>query len=120
MDYIKVNGFNGGKLYYLPKEKHLFLRKTSKNEKTYLICYDTIMAKKSANACSARCRLDESTGECLRTVTNHCNHESHEIIFQDLVSLNAMKDQCRYLAEKFPFSAHLIPISEIFLIEMSK
>lgn len=125
MEYTKIKGFNGGTLYYLPEEKHLFLRKTSKNGMTYVVCYDTIMNKQkkkqdgNMEVCKARGQLNEGAEKCWRTAV-HSHHENHDIIFRDLVSLNAMKEQCRFLAEKYPFSAHLIPISEIFLVEMSK
>lgn len=126
MEYIKINGFNGGTLYYLPEEKHLFLRKTSTNGMAYLVCYDTIIAKprkkrdSNVSVCTARCQLDERTEQCLRNKSVHSDHQNHETIYRDLISLNAMKNQCRFLAEKFPYSAHLVPISEIFLIEMAK
>lgn len=126
MEYIKINGFNGGTLYYLPEEKHLFLQKSTRDGIIYLVCYDTIVNKPkisegvSVRVCRARRRINESTKECSKTSSDHCVHGNHEILFRDLVSLNKMKEQCRFLSEKFPFSAHLVPISEIFIIEMAK
>lgn len=122
MDFCHIPGYHGGQLLYLKDEKHLFLRKESKNGKTYWVCYDTI---KSANGgksgpCRARCIMDDSTKTCERNKTPHTSHENHEINFNDLQSLNSMKDHCRYLARNFPYSAHKIPIKDIFLAEMVK
>lgn len=124
MEYTIINGFNGGKLYYLHQEKHLFVKKTVKNGTIYLVCYDTIERSKDKKndpnyvVCTARCHL--IGGQIFRTRSDHKANEDHEIIFRDLISLNAMKDHCRYLAKHFPFSAHKIPVSEIFYVEMSK
>lgn len=88
----------------------------------YWVCYDSILlgADAKPGSCAARCTVDVNSGQCWRNETKHCQHESHEITFKDLESLNAMKNHCRYLATNFPFSAHKIPISEIFLTEMAK
>lgn len=126
MEYVEVTGFGGGIWYYIPKEKHLFKRKDKKNGIVHLICYDsedaTKMEKSNPNfkKCAARCHLREDNGLCYRTEAPHRDHEDHEITFRDLVSLNAMKERCRYLCENFPHSAHKIPIKEIFLLEMAK
>lgn len=121
MDYVVIKGFHSGMLLYVPSEKHLYVRKSSRNGTVYLTCYDTIISKNDINNevfCSARCHLQQNT--CVRTEAPHTNHENHEMIYKDLVSLNAMKDTCRLLAEWFPISAKNIPIKEIFLMEMAK
>lgn len=141
MECVTIKGFGGGTLYYMVKEKRLYLRKDGKNGKTYLACYDTVLSKPNNNKkeknssnkrkrdknyaqCPARCHVDEKSGECWRTEASHsCRHGphgAHDLIYRDLVSLNAMKDTCRFIAEHFPNSAHKMPIREIFLLEMSK
>lgn len=119
MDYVFIQGFQSGTLLYVPSEKHLYLRKSSRNGIAYFVCYDTVITKKekSKATCFARCHIKEKT--CTRNAAPHTHHD-HEIIYNDLVSLNAMKNSCRLLAEKFPLSAKKIPIKEIFLMEMSK
>lgn len=125
-DFRYITGFSdkGRCLLYLTSEKHLFVRKNKepKNGKVYWVCYDSILlgADAKPGSCAARCTVDVNSGQCWRNETKHCQHESHEITFKDLESLNAMKNHCRYLATNFPFSAHKIPISEIFLTEMGK
>lgn len=129
MECIQIKGFQSGNLFYLPSEKHLFLQKSSKSGKKFLVCYDTV-ASVGVNednnddydslTCCARCTFDEKTGLCRRNSSPHTDHDDHEIKFRDLQSLNAMKDHCRYLATNFPFSARKIPIKEIYLSEMAK
>lgn len=121
MDYVLIQGFQSGALYYVPSEKHLYVRKSSRNGNVYLACYNTIISKNEKNnneSCSARCHVKLNT--CVRTGTPHTKHVDHEIIYNDLVSLNAMKNTCRLLAENFPISAKKISIKEIYLMEMSR
>lgn len=121
--YSYIKGFNDGSLLFLKSEGHLFVRKgKQKNGKEYWVCYETIVLGEDGKPgkCTARCTLNVKTNECWRNETPHIEHETHEIIYRDLKSLNAMKDHCRYLAKHFPFSAKKIPISEIFLTEMAK
>lgn len=118
MEFCYISGYSSGCLLYLKSEKHLFVRKETKNNRTYWVCYDTI--KSGAGSCKSRCIVDEKTKKCNRNDTPHGAHENHELDFKDLVSLNAMKDHCRYLAQNFPYSAHKIPIKAIFMAEMIK
>lgn len=122
-DFCYIVGFSGGSLLYLKSEKRLFTRK-NKNPirgKVYWTCYDPIIkTDNKINPCGARCTFDVKTGECWRNDVLHSVHRNHELIYHDLLSLNAMKDHCRYLAKNFPISAHKIPIKEIFLAEMAK
>lgn len=126
MNYIAIKGFRGGNLFYIREKKRLFLRKSTKLGQTYLVCYDTVLTKNykkknpSFEACPSRCVLNESTGLLRYTESSHREHDDHECIFNDLVSLNAMKDRCRYLAVNYPYSARRIPVKEIYLAEMSK
>lgn len=117
---IEVNGFNGGIIYYSWNEKHLYVpRRTMRNGDLYLACYDTIL-NKSTSQCSAKRTYNQGNGYSRCTNCNHSKHENHENIYRDLVSLNNMKKQCRYLQENFPTSAHKVPIKEIFLQEIAK
>lgn len=105
-------------MYYAPKEKHLYVKNKNTNGKIYLDCYDTIR-NKSNTRCRAKC-IYTSANEHSRTTANHTDHENHEVTYRDLVSLNNMKDHCRYLAKNFPTSAHKVSVKEIFLLEMAK
>lgn len=122
MEFIAVKGRQGGNLYYVKEDKHLYVRKTLASGISYLACYNTVLKNQDSHiqGCSARCTLDETKGLCFRNSTYHSHHENHEVVFRDLQSLNAMKEHCRYFALNFPFSAKKTPIKEIFLAEMSK
>lgn len=127
MNFVPIKGFRGGNLSYVREEKNLYLPKTkTKTGQSYLVCYDTILMKNEKREnpnfkdCPARCVVDEATGLLRCTVSHHREHGNHESIFNDLISLNGMKDRCRYLAAQYPFSARKIPVKDIFLAEMAK
>lgn len=121
LKYRYTRGFSDRKhdLLYLEDEKYLFVRRTQSEDgqKIYYGCYDAL---DGPNGCKARCTLDTKSGKCTRNDKPHNGHDNHEVTYRDMVSLNAMKDHCKYLSENFPFSAHKIPIDEIFLTEMAK
>lgn len=132
---ISLNGWNGGTVYYAPNEKHLYVRKDSYRGKLYLVCHDTVLKKTKNNKknrknnkkdqnknemkCPGRCIYNPTTG-AYKMTRKHNHRTNHEIEYKDLVSLNAMKDLCRFLAKHLPGSAHKIPVREIFLMEMAK
>lgn len=120
---VTLNGWNGGNVYYASDEELLYVRKNEYNGKYFLVCHDTVMNKKDKNKnekkCPGRCHYNSITGECVIT-TKHNHSTKHKIEYNDLVSLNAMKDMCRYLAANLPGSAHKISVKEIFLMEMAK
>lgn len=130
MSLIDVPGFNGGLLYYVPDKKHFNVReKECDNGNMYLICHDQMEyknemrkseknRKKEVISCSGRCFMNRITGE-MRLTGGH-SHKDHELMYKDLISLNAMKNKCRFIAENFPLSAHKMSIREIFLMEMVK
>lgn len=121
LEFRYIEGFSDRKhkLLYLIGEKHLFYRKGDSYDgtKAYYACYETI---DGTGSCKARCTLDLQSEKCTRNNKPHISHESHDVTFRDMESLQAMKNHCKYLATNFPFSAHKIPISEIFLTEMAK
>lgn len=122
MNFDYITGFNGGRLLYISRDKHIFTRKDTKNGKSYWICYDTISSAKNLvpGSCRARCTVTEATQYCERNGVPHTCNEDHELCLRDMNSLNAMKDHCRYLSKHFPYSAHKISIKDIFLMEMIK
>lgn len=87
MEFVTVTGRRGGNLYYVVEDKHLYVRKTSKDSgKVYLACYNTALKNDDLNGqgCAARCTLDEANGLCFRNSVCHNNHENHEVVFRDL------------------------------------
>lgn len=118
---IEVTGYHGGTIYYSTEEKHLYVKrgKTRKGGEAYLACYDTILDKPNSQ-CPAKRVYTKVNGHSRSTNPLHSNHENHEIIYKDLISINNVKNHCRYLAENFPTSAHKVSIKEIFLLEMAK
>lgn len=121
MDYVNVKGRQGGNLYYLPEDGHLYVRKSRQYGKSYLVCYNTVLKDDDPHIqeCAARCTLDEAKGLCTRNATCH-NHGNHEVEFKDLQSSNAMKSNCHYLATNFSFSVKKPPVKDIFLNEMAR
>lgn len=123
MEFCYIKGFcdKVHQLVYIRAEKHLFSRTHEKNGIAYYCCYHKIMVGDNKQAaCAARCKINLKTSVCNRNGTVHTDHTNHEVVFRDLESINSMKNHCRYLAEHFPFSAHRIPIKDIFLGEMAK
>lgn len=120
---IPITGWSGGTLYYAPEEKHLYTRKRHYNGTAYLACYDNVTShskKGKRPKCPGKRHVNLETEESRITCHHLADHSNHEVLYRDLISLNAMKDQCRFLAKHFPWSAHKVPIKEIFLLEMAK
>lgn len=131
MSLIEVVGFNGGTLYYEPDAKHFYVKEKDHNGNTYMICHDQMeyknerrkseknRSKKDLKPCPARCSFNHITGE-MKLTAEHAHEDNHEVMYKDLMSLDSMKDKCRFLAEHFPFSAHKVSVREIYLMEMAK
>lgn len=122
MEYCFIEGYKGGKLLYLKDEKNLYVRKNFENGVETFICYQTIMHKGNKIDhlnCTARVKLDENK-ICTRNKIVHTKHESHEIHYRDLETLNAIKENCRMLQKIIPITAHKVSAKEIFLQEMAK
>lgn len=121
MNYCYVIGLSGkNELLYIDKEKCLYMEHSQKNGKKYFQCYQgRLKSSLDYVPCPARCNVDQSTKIYTRTNGIH-NHKNHELEFNDLKSLNAMKDKCRWLADSVPLYAYKISVKEIFLEEMAK
>lgn len=124
-EFCYITGFKeGSSLLYLKEEKNLFFRKNKElqNGKIHWACNASNIPAiyGQPDSCPARCTMDLIKSEIYRNNAAHIHEANHEIVFRDLESLNAMKNHCRYLAANFPYSAHLIPVKEIFLSEMAK
>lgn len=119
---IQLKGFNGKTVYYDPKMKHLYSQYCGYKKASYLMCYEDAKQKKkkgkSSNPCGGRRRLD-GNGNSWST-HEHANHKNHEITYRDLVSLNAMKERCRFLSQNYPGHAHKVSTKIIYLTEIAK
>lgn len=124
MEYCIFKGFHGGDILYLKEEKHLFYRKIERNGSVEYACYQSILLKnknqsKSITPCTSRAKIDGNK-VCSRNTICHSKHANHEVIFRDLVTLNAVKDKCRMLQEILPIESHKASAKLIFLREMAK
>lgn len=125
MEYLLVAGHRSDStLLYVPSTKLLYVKKCERNDKKSYICYQTIInASKNQNGnyikCTAGVTVDEN-GVCTPNKIPHSVHDHHEVIYQDLDTLNEVKGKCRYLAANFPGSSNAISENEIFTLEMAK
>lgn len=116
MEYLLIEGHRkGSKLLYTPTDGHLYVKKNIRNEKTFYICYQTILCegkkkKEEYNVitdktkCTARVLTDKKN-KCWRNDIKHTEHNDHRAIFDDLQSLNSMKSECKRLKETYTTSS---------------
>lgn len=119
----QLKSFNGRNVYYDPEEKYLYSRNNGYKETSYLKCFEDVKGQKKKTKsqsypCGGRCRLDANGNSWL--THDHALHENHEILYRDLISLNVMKERCRFLAENYPGHAHKVSTKIIFLTEIAK
>lgn len=121
---IQLIGFNGKNVYYDPKSKILYSRNNGSKGISYLKCYEDVKGKTKKNRkkwkpCGGRAKLDDASGKSWPTHC-HAEHKNHEIVYRDLMSLNTMKDRCRFLAKNYPGQSHKLSNKIIFLTEIAK
>lgn len=125
--YKKIRGKRyNSRLLWVPEEKHLFVRhrvNENRNKGEDWICYQTILRKKNKNDvnCSSALHID-SKGICRRkNVRNsHTNHNNHQSIFDDLISLNNIKDDCITAKKVYEGISTSFSALDIFTRELSK
>lgn len=115
-----LTGFSGkGLLLYLHDEKNLFIKKSERNQSQYYECYHVLQkAQPDYKACPVYCVIKD--GECNRNGAIHSHPTNHKVEYRDMVSLNAMKETCRWLRTYIPSSAHKVSLYDIFMLEISK
>lgn len=131
MEFSYIQGFHGGMLLYLHEEKHLFVKSHDRNGQVEFICYEETLSKEKykndevatqgqqkKTKCTAKSFVRDN--HCRRNKIQHQVHPDHELVYQDLQTLNAVKEKCKLLAEWCPLSSHKISSKEIFLVELSK
>lgn len=123
--YEFVKGFReNSTLLYIPKEKNLYVQKSSWNNIKHFVCYQSILCGKGYKnkenvACSARAVIHENKS-CTRNKTAHSCHLHHEAIRKDLITINNLKSTCRNLKELISESSWKISVREIFNRELAK
>lgn len=125
MEHSFVSGFHSGTLMYLHEEKHLFRKVNDRKGQEEWMCYESILPQMyrlneldPPTKCTAKTFRIENL--LRRNQIAHSHHHDHELVFRDLVSLEAMKEKCRKLAEWCPLSSYRIPAKEIFMTELAK
>lgn len=120
---IQLKGFNGKNVYYDPKGKYLYSRNNGYKGTSYLKCFEDVKGAKKKNReewlpCGGRRRLD-ANGKSWPS-HNHAKHKNHESVYRDLISLNDMKEKCRFSAKNYPGLTHKMSTKIIFLTEIAK
>lgn len=123
MEHIFVAGKRKNScLLYLPEEKKLFYKTSSRRDNSEYYCYERILSErdKSNGNCKLKCsaRVSIKNGICMRNSTQHISHDNHEKIFNDLIPANKIKTMCATLGASLP--THKISTKEIFYQELSK
>lgn len=153
MEYEIIDGkrFNGNKnkvskLLWVPREKHLYVKKVTRNDKTEFICYQTILTNRKKKVridftilyfkpifryffqslkntegvlkCTARAILHPD-GRLIENSITHTPHESHESLYHDILTANEIKNKCHVAKVTFPDSAHKISEKSIFYRELA-
>lgn len=113
-------GFSGkGLLLYLHDEKNLFVKQSARNSTEFFQCYHILQKNQpDYKPCPVYCTV--AGGECHRNAAIHSHSTNHKVEYRDMLSLNAMKETCRWLKDHCPSSANKIPLQDIFLLEISK
>lgn len=120
---IRLKGFNGKNVYYDPKRKYLYSRNNGYKGTSYLKCFEDVKGakkrkKKNWKPCGGRRRLN-ANGKSWST-HGHAKHKNHETVYRDIISLNAMKESCRFLGENYSGQTHKISPKIIYLTEIAK
>lgn len=126
MKYIKIEGYRYGSiLLYSYSEKCLYVKKsTRKGGQESWICYQSVLSdkkvKNSENISKCTARVTMFNNACERNNIAHTAHNSHEILFKDIVSKNNMIKTCRFLKENVGESSHKLSVNDIYCHEMKK
>lgn len=116
-NYSYVVGFKGkSELLYSHDENNLYALKSNNELRMQYECYHN-SNKENSPRCPVYCTVERNMVR--RNNERHC-HRDHNVIYKDLLSLNAMRNTCTLLNEHCPSSAHRIPLYDIFLQEISK
>lgn len=131
-EYMFIKGHRGAELLYVPSEKCLYVKKNERNGKQYYICYQTILSKErkikkgiadniDCSKCTARVFLNKRK-QCWRNKIAHTLHKDHQVIVEDLRSLDAMKRDCKMLKRNLaiPSASRKVNAREIYDKHMSK
>lgn len=119
INYSYVTGFKGKtKLLYSHDERNLYALKSSSNGINPLQyeCYHN-SNKENHPRCPVYCTV---VGNIVRRNTERHCHPDHMVKYNDLISLNGMRNTCILLKEHCPSSGHRISLYDIFLQEIAK
>lgn len=124
--YNKIRGKRrNASLLWIPQDKYLYVRHrehTDKSKGEDWICYQTILHKKDKSVVNCSSAVNIKNEMCTRkNVQNpHTNHNNHQIIYNDLITLNNIKDNCiaaKQLGEGLSMN---ISTCDIFTREIAK
>lgn len=121
-DYVYLKGSRDDyNLLYVFSDKCLYIKKVVReNQNVEWICYQSVLVKKDKNnqlKCTARAII-KPDGTLTRNKVSHSKHSDHSCIYEDMISLNNMREKCDYVKQNFDSVAHKVSALDIFLQEM--
>lgn len=84
-------------------------------------CYQKVLTRKKNEThqkCGAGVFLTDNI--VTQSKTPHSEHDNHEKIYLDMISINNIKSDVKKMHEDYPEISHKIPVSSIFYKEVSK
>lgn len=124
--YEKINGKRRtSSLLWVPKDKYLYVRHrehTNENKGEDWICYQTILHKKNKNIVKCTSAVNLLNEVCTRKNAHnlHTMHTNHQTIYDDLISLNKIKDDCIAAKELSKGLSMNISACDLFTREIAK
>lgn len=119
-----------GVLLWAPDEKHLFFKKkTHKSGLEDWICYQEMIQKKKSNSvgkafdqtkCTSRLLRDPIAKTCTRKQIAHTDHEDHDLIYKDLMSMDEIKDTVDRIRDVTEGLSVNVPMSHVFTRTLAK
>lgn len=112
-----------GCLLWATEEKHLYSKKCGRGGSVEYECYQTTLrkrknTKREHKACTSGVVL--KNGKCFPKKKGHTSHENHQKIFEDLQTLNKVKEVCIIMKENCEDLCISVPARNIFTRELSK
>lgn len=125
MEYKRIRGARyDSELIWVAEHKCLYVKNVTRRGHEEFVCYQTVITdpkKKDCYGirCTRRVKIHLETKELVcRDMTPH-NHPSHELLFHDMQSKNKIIDDCIAIAHVSKGLAIKVPISDIFIREIS-
>lgn len=123
--YRKIRGKRRDSwLLWALEEKHLYVKhRVNGSQNEDWICYQNILCKTNKNAVKCTSAVQIGSNKICRPKNGqnpHTKHANHQLIHDDLVSLNNIKDDCIAAKKSSSGLSTDISASDIFTREIAK